>query len=582
MKFKEKLYSLALVSTAMILFLILISSTASAAPVQSASPTVQYAYVTNWNNIVFVIDTATNNVTATVPVGMNSTGVAVATDGSKVYVANSVSNTVSVISTSTNNVTATVDVGNGPAGVAVSPDGTKVYVTNDFDDNVSIIDTATNTVTATVNVGDNPQGVAVVPDGSKVYVANWYTNIVSVIDTATNAVAEVLVGSGPIGVAVSPDGTKVYVTNSGSKTVSVIDTATNTVTATTPVGNNPVGVSVTPDGTKVYVVNAGSSTVSVINTTTNNVTATVPVGSYPSGVAVNPDGTKVYVANWGSNSVSVINTTTNNVTATVPVDAPTGIAVGPALELSTITVGQNATTPDITQKFIEAYKNNGGILPGEIGPSALGDPTTEVHYAFGFQVQDFPDLPGVPGGVIMYNPIKNSAFYIHGAIWQKYRYLEAEDKDKLGSVASDEGEAAIQPGKTTGRYTKFETGTIHWISDKDGENVGHLQRGESFVTYGELDELYTEMKGTYSDLGFPIKDQITNTDGHDYCEFEGGNIYWDGNSYQVEYKNALPTIINTTFRPNPNGYQFENFDSWPSVLSWEMFHYRYGDLASGD
>ncbi len=55
---KNKLYSRALVSTAMILMLV---SIAGAAP---------FAYITNYgSNTVSVIDTATNNVTATVTVG---------------------------------------------------------------------------------------------------------------------------------------------------------------------------------------------------------------------------------------------------------------------------------------------------------------------------------------------------------------------------------------------------------------------------------------------------------------------------------------------------------------------------------
>ena len=82
------------------------------------------------------------------------------------------SNTVSVIDTATNNVTATVTVGSSPIGVAVTPDGTKVYVTNYDSNTVSVIDTATNNVTATVPVGTSPRGVAVSPDGTKVYVAN--------------------------------------------------------------------------------------------------------------------------------------------------------------------------------------------------------------------------------------------------------------------------------------------------------------------------------------------------------------------------------------------------------------------------
>ena len=88
------------------------------------------------------------------------------------YVTNYNSNTVSVIDTTTNKVTATVPVGISPWGVAVSPDGTRVYVTNWNSNTVSVIDTTTNTVTATVNVDSNPIGIAVTPDGSKVYVAN--------------------------------------------------------------------------------------------------------------------------------------------------------------------------------------------------------------------------------------------------------------------------------------------------------------------------------------------------------------------------------------------------------------------------
>ena len=48
----------------------------------------------------------------------------------KVYVTNAGSNNVSVVDTATNTVTATVPVGDGPGDVAVTPDGTKVYVAN--------------------------------------------------------------------------------------------------------------------------------------------------------------------------------------------------------------------------------------------------------------------------------------------------------------------------------------------------------------------------------------------------------------------------------------------------------------------
>src|SRR3974390_2586226 len=139
----------------------------------------QNAYITNqgispnFSNNVTVIDTATNKVVTTIEVGLAPSGVAVAPDGSKVYVANeAVKGTVSVIDAATNAVSATVAVGNNPVGVAVKPDGSKVYVANRGSRTVSVIATATNTVVATVDVGLAPFGVAVTPDGSKVYVTN--------------------------------------------------------------------------------------------------------------------------------------------------------------------------------------------------------------------------------------------------------------------------------------------------------------------------------------------------------------------------------------------------------------------------
>jgi YVTN family beta-propeller protein len=202
-----------------------------------------------------IIYRGAGSVSATISVGLVPFGAAVSPDGGKVYVTNTFFNgflsagTVSVIDTATNMVSASIPVGDldyFPAGVAVTPDGSKVYVTiRPF--TVSVIDTATNTVSATIPVGLNPTGVAVSPDGGEVYVANSVApaNTISVIDTATNTVsATITVGLGPFGVAVNPDGSKVYVTNSDANTVSVIDTATNTVSATIPVGFGPLAFGV--------------------------------------------------------------------------------------------------------------------------------------------------------------------------------------------------------------------------------------------------------------------------------------------------------------------------------------------------
>ena len=281
----------------------------------------QFAYITNaQSNSVSVIDTATNKVTATIPVGSNPLGVAINPNGTKVYVGNALSNDVSIIDTATNNVIAAVRVGNSPQGVAVSPNGKNVYVTNRYSNNVYVIDTTANTVVSTVNTGKYPEGVAVSPDGKKIYVTNYGDNTVSIIDTATKAViTTVSVGRGPKEIAVTPGGNRVYVVNSDGGSISIIDTATNSVTNTMKAEGTPFGVAVTPDGKKVYVTNNAEyfSTVSVIDTATNKIIATIPVGPDPKGIAVTPDGKKIYVAINFYNTVSVIDTATNAVTATM-------------------------------------------------------------------------------------------------------------------------------------------------------------------------------------------------------------------------------------------------------------------------
>jgi YVTN family beta-propeller protein len=120
-----------------------------------------FAYVANFgSNTVSVIDTATNKVAATVPVGTNPTGVAVNPNGQLAYVANQSDNTVSVIRTATNVVVGLpIPVGTTPNAVAVTPDGAHVYVSNYGSNNVSVIATSTNSVVKTVAAGNAPRGL---------------------------------------------------------------------------------------------------------------------------------------------------------------------------------------------------------------------------------------------------------------------------------------------------------------------------------------------------------------------------------------------------------------------------------------
>jgi len=89
--------------------------------------------------------------------------VAITPDGNRAYVPSIKVDTVSVINTATNTVITTVPVGTFPFGAAITPDGTRAFVTIINPGTVSVINTATNTVTATIPVGECPFGIAISP-----------------------------------------------------------------------------------------------------------------------------------------------------------------------------------------------------------------------------------------------------------------------------------------------------------------------------------------------------------------------------------------------------------------------------------
>ena len=66
-----------------------------------------------------VIDTATDQVTATIKVGQRPWNMAITRDARKLYVANGRSNSVSVIDTTSNRKLRDVTVGEAPWGVVV-------------------------------------------------------------------------------------------------------------------------------------------------------------------------------------------------------------------------------------------------------------------------------------------------------------------------------------------------------------------------------------------------------------------------------------------------------------------------------
>ncbi|WP_176921436.1 protein kinase domain-containing protein [Pseudonocardia oroxyli] len=276
------------------------------------APNGRFAYIANRDaGVVTVLDTKINQVTATIPIPAGPPQfVSFSPDGSRAYVSiyntEKTVNLIGVLDTSSNTLLTTIPVGKRPFASATTQDGKLLYVPSHDDGKLDLIDTTTDTVVQEITVPPNPHWVVFSKDGKTLYTANHESNVVSVLDVATNTVRTTIpVGTSPHATALSPDGSRVSVVNFDSSTVSVIDTATNAVVATVPVGKKPQDIAYTADGHYLYTANVDGNSVSVIDTATNQITATIPAPS-PTSVSMLPNGRQAYVTLLGAGEVMVL------------------------------------------------------------------------------------------------------------------------------------------------------------------------------------------------------------------------------------------------------------------------------------
>ncbi|HVU22857.1 MAG TPA: YDG domain-containing protein [Opitutus sp.] len=152
-------------------------------------------------------------------------GLALSPDGATLYAVNQVgagpNGALSVIDTASNAISATIPLGSQPFYVALNPAGTRAYVTRPIGNVVSVVDTASNTVLANVPVGNLPEGIAVSPDGAHYYTGNVNAHAIGQFNTSDDSAIAPAVSANlnPFGLAISADGQFLYAAGSGSNNV---------------------------------------------------------------------------------------------------------------------------------------------------------------------------------------------------------------------------------------------------------------------------------------------------------------------------------------------------------------------------
>ncbi|MCS5630811.1 MAG: beta-propeller fold lactonase family protein, partial [Pirellulaceae bacterium] len=152
---------------------------------------------------------------------------AVSSDGSQLYAANTPANLLAVYSLEqphSPKLLMEIPVGIEPISLALRNDN-EVWVLNHISDSISVVDLKRAVVLATIQVGDRPGDIVFAAQGHLAFVSSMTERCVYVIDTESyETISEIsIAGNNPRSLAVSQDGEKVWVAihHSGNQTTVV-------------------------------------------------------------------------------------------------------------------------------------------------------------------------------------------------------------------------------------------------------------------------------------------------------------------------------------------------------------------------
>ena len=163
-----------------------------------------------------------------------------------------------------------------PAGLALAPDGSRLYVALNLADSLAVVDVASNTVIQRLATGRYPYGVAVAA-GGRVYVSNWGASTLSVFtadgDGRLAAATPIAAGRHPSALVANAQGTRLFVASGSTDRVAVVDTRSDRVitTLTDPPpagpdeGTTPCALALSPDGTRLFAAEADANAVAVFD-----------------------------------------------------------------------------------------------------------------------------------------------------------------------------------------------------------------------------------------------------------------------------------------------------------------------------
>lgn len=242
------------------------------------------------------------------------------------YVPNAGDGTISIIDVSTNKLIDEIKIGNSVShGIAVSSDGSKIYTGNLEDGKVFIVDVESKEISKSIDTGRNLHGIDITPDGNYLFTTSGDLqdgeefNYINIIDTKEDKVIKTIQSNGksPSHIDLTKDSKLAFVNNVMSGNVSMLDIENFEIISTFDVGIMPNESELSPDDKYLYVANVQDGTVSIVHLKKGREIDKIKAGEGTHGLAVSDDGKYIWATNMFSQDVSVIDIEKKEVIKTI-------------------------------------------------------------------------------------------------------------------------------------------------------------------------------------------------------------------------------------------------------------------------
>lgn len=275
---------------------------------------------------VHLIDPSTDRIVNEIPDAEVIHGVAVAPDGSRLYLSNESTTTLDIVDAKTLRITKKIPLTSHPNNVAIRKDGRRLYVAIQAPDGgVDVIDTVSQQRTKFIRVLRGVHNTFITPDSKYVVAGSTGGSVATVIDTETEQPVWSIHFEGgvrPLCFETNADGStkRMFVQLSNLHGFAIVDWEKRKEVGRITLPDVPVaernsdgiqgapahGLLIAPDGKTLWSTSKVNSHVYAYSMPDLKLLGGVRVGKVPDWLTFTPDSKKLYVANAHSNFVSII------------------------------------------------------------------------------------------------------------------------------------------------------------------------------------------------------------------------------------------------------------------------------------